>query len=627
MKLISNGKTLKAVLKNGDVINGLTVTLQNYKECSGFLFHTATEWTVEENGLSAVAVGQGGEKFTLNAFDTNYGGGFNATFTAGKGQTFERVLRLYISGNLGKSAQTAIYNDNTWLDNNLNRCTFDMRGGAKTTGLVANQSVVGADYVAYKSGVSDYGVLGVISYEHYFSTVELNQNGSFKLYANPNEHWMDLEVIKLQEGDSISTDNFAVVYGKNADVLSLYGKEIKREQKAKNRKKSTSGWCSWYYYGTQISQDIILENAHAIKNQNLDFDYIQIDDGWQMAMGDWEANERFSSGMKKLADDIKELGFKPAIWVAPFFFAKESQTFIKHKDWFIDGGNTKFPMIDYSKKAPREWLRKLFSKLSRVWGYRYIKVDLVLQKLGMNGFEQKGFSALNNFRQALEIMRKAVTKDTVILTCTSPIGASSGLVDSVRTGPDITGTWDSLKNTAQKSIKRYFVNEYLVPDPDCLLVRTAKNEDEGAFRSCIRTDVENDTFTTFVSVMGGAMLSSDKIKLLDKNEIDKIKRMFPLNQKTATPLDIFERDIPSIFYYGKKGLFEMYALINWEDFEQTFTIKRRFESPVYTYYGKEIIDDVKDIQITLKPHASEIIYIAQSKTYFKELENSIMPKQ
>ena len=243
----------------------------------------------------------------------------------------------------------------------------------------------------------------------------------------------------------------------------------------------------------------------------------------------------------------------------------------------------------------------------------------------MNGFSKPGFTAMDNFREALKIMRSAVTKDTVLLTCTSPVGPSAGVADSVRIGPDIAGTWGSLKFCAKRIAKRYYISQYMQIDSDCILLRDARHEDDETYIYCRRSELENDTFLTFISAMGGATFSSDKLTLLGEKQMDKLKRLFPVNTKTATPLDIFERDVPSVYYYGKRGDIHMYALINWEDEEQAFTLKRK-ANYAKTYYQNKTVFCDGDFTITLKPHASEIVYFADIKRDLDKLNQSIIPE-
>ena len=57
-----------------------------------------------------------------------------------------------------------------------------------------------------------------------------------------------------------------------------------------------SGWCSWYYYFHAVTEDEVLINLDEIASRpdELPFDYVQIDDGYQAEIGDWlTPNEKF----------------------------------------------------------------------------------------------------------------------------------------------------------------------------------------------------------------------------------------------------------------------------------------------------------------------------------------------
>ncbi len=62
-------------------------------------------------------------------------------------------------------------------------------------------------------------------------------------------------------------------------------------------------------------------NLHALKELRFEFpiEVVQLDDGYQAALGDWDrTNANFPSGLKGLADEIRDAGFIAGIWTAPF---------------------------------------------------------------------------------------------------------------------------------------------------------------------------------------------------------------------------------------------------------------------------------------------------------------------
>ncbi|MDL1926860.1 hypothetical protein FBQ79_11410 [Anaerolineae bacterium AMX1] len=87
-------------------------------------------------------------------------------------------------------------------------------------------------------------------------------------------------------------------------------------------------WCSWYSLYTAIDELTLHKVFDGLGD--LPFDVLQVDDGWQVNLGDWEANNKFPSGMAALADKIKSTGRKAGLWLAPLLAAKSSRLFREH---------------------------------------------------------------------------------------------------------------------------------------------------------------------------------------------------------------------------------------------------------------------------------------------------------
>src|SRR5258706_3314582 len=148
-----------------------------------------------------------------------------------------------------------------------------------------------------------------------------------------------------------------------------------------------AGWCSWYYYYQHISEDSILENlnlaAKELKQAGLRT--IQIDDGYQMAAGDWNTNDRFPHGHEWLVNQIHQKGFLAGLRLAPFAVAESSSVFKEHRDWLLrDAGDTlkqffandwwggRIYSLDPTKQEVQLWLENLFYRITNAWGYDYL---------------------------------------------------------------------------------------------------------------------------------------------------------------------------------------------------------------------------------------------------------------
>lgn len=76
-------------------------------------------------------------------------------------------------------------------------------------------------------------------------------------------------------------------------------------------------WCAWGYERTFTMNEIINTLP---KVKELGFKWVDVDDGYQIAEGDWDLNSRFPKGdkeMRMLTDKIHEFGLKAKLWWAP----------------------------------------------------------------------------------------------------------------------------------------------------------------------------------------------------------------------------------------------------------------------------------------------------------------------
>lgn len=478
---------------------------------------------------------------------------------------------------------------------------FDMDSQAKTEMLVESGKVTGAGYVSYKTKQNNYGVIGSVTYDNYFNTVTVCENGKIMVAVNLNGKCFG-------QNSALNIDKFCIINSNQSDVLFDYGKLIAESNGVSGEKRKYSGWCSWYYYGGKITEKNLLEDLEILSKRRKDYQVFQIDAGWYRCNGDWEENEKFPHGMKYLCDKIKEKGYIPGIWVAPFDFSEESETHNKHKDWFISSPTYR-DCIDFSNKEAQDYLCKLFTKLSKEWGYRYIKIDLISYNIAGSGYENKGFSPLNNYREALKIIKESVTEDTVLLTCTSPIDASVGYADSIRTAIDIFENFNAVKEVAKMVYKRNFVSEFAVVDPDCFMVRTSDKEDSECFRFCTRNETEIRTFRTFIYSVGGTTMISDKLSLLNDKDFEYYASLIPISKHSGVPLDLYDRDYPSVIDMGKNGKYRTIAVINWEDEEKEFTINLGENFGVHLTYRNEDIICGEKTTLRLSAHDSELLYI------------------
>lgn len=297
------------------------------------------------------------------------------------------------------------------------------------------------------------------------------------------------------------------------------------------------GWCSWYHYFHAITEDALRANLKSLEAMRSEFplDVIQLDDGFQSALGDWDStNAKFPAGLRKIAGEIRAAGFKAGIWTAPFLAARDSQLMIDHPNWFImrpDSGepvraghnahwtssDDKFAYaLDASNPAFRAHLRHLFTKLTRDFGFSYLKLDFLYAAAAPGRRHDPNLTRAETLRHGLEAIRAGAGDDAFILGCGCPIGPAIGVVDGMRIGPDVSPFWGSTASGAgdpstvyalDAIIARSFMHRRLwLNDPDCLMLRARETR--------LSAD-ERAALAATIVASGGMLLISDDMSLLD----------------------------------------------------------------------------------------------------------------
>ncbi|HNQ96181.1 MAG TPA: alpha-galactosidase, partial [Anaerolineales bacterium] len=278
-----------------------------------------------------------------------------------------------------------------------------------------------------------------------------------------------------------------IARGNEKSVFAKYAAELGKRFGKRSSKPLPRVWCSWYSLYTAIDESIL----HRIFDDlnDLPFDVLQVDDGWQLSIGDWEANEKFPSGMNALAEKIKSTGRKAGLWLAPLIAVESSRLFQEHPDWFLRSENGKFVSagfnwgeqlyaLDTSHPAVLEWLSALIKQV-RAWGFDYLKLDF-LYAGALPGKRFMDLPREEAYRGALKIMRDAIGADAYFLACGAPIIPSLGLCNALRVGPDVSDKWEDprdatllynfttpgTRNAIRTSINRLWLQPLVAVDPD-----------------------------------------------------------------------------------------------------------------------------------------------------------------
>lgn len=417
--------------------------------------------------------------------------------------------------------------------------------------------------------------------------VELGEEGvrEYAIYA-------DTDGIAVDPGETIRSEELLILSGTDAYTLLEHFADVwGRKMHARTWDHLPNGWCSWYYYFSDVTENDILENAAYLNahRQEYPLEYLQLDDGYQSALGDWlVCNGKFPHGLETLAAEIKKAGLKPGIWLAPFLVEKRSRLFAEHPDWMVRdrNGEIAFPMkwrtgeaaiLDGTHPEAQRFLTDLFRRL-REMGWVYTKLDFLVFECGVPGavYYDKKATRAQALRRGLEAIRKGFGDDQFILGCTVPFGPVVGIVNAERVGTDITPYWapdrkvfkeaPTVPNVCRNLINRCYMNHRLFfSDPDTHIARIDNNK---------LTENEVILWTYAIWLTGGLLLLSDRFETLAPERTRYPKLLIQEQDQFQTrPLDLFDREYPAVWYgVHKKTGQKVVGLFNFENGERVLSI-------------------------------------------------------
>jgi alpha-galactosidase len=313
------------------------------------------------------------------------------------------------------------------------------------------------------------------------------------------------------------------------------------------------GWCSWYQYFHNISEDVFISNLRMLKELRSEYplEIVQLDDGYQAALGDWtRTNPNFPSGLKRIADQIRDSGFTAGLWTAPFLACRDSQLMREHPDWFIttDGnpvGAAQVPdwtnhddkfayALDSSDPSVTSHLEQLYSNIVSDFGFEYLKLDFLFAGAVEGNRRDAGVTRAQSLRRGLEAIRRGSGEQAFILGCGCPLGPAVGIVDGMRIGPDVAPHWGVSAGGGEAGtvlaidaiVARSFMHRRLwLNDPDCLMLRAEQSQ--------LSAD-EREALAWTIAASGGMLLISDDMSLLNQASSDLYRAVAEIGAQVDT---------------------------------------------------------------------------------------------
>jgi len=434
--------------------------------------------------------------------------------------------------------------------------------------------------------------------------------GRFELRRDSLRVVLDTEGRALGPGEEWEMEELVFLSGGHREaLLAALGDRIAVNHPPLHTPAPPSGWCSWYCFGPEVTADDVLGNLDVIAREVPGLRYIQVDDGYQPAMGDWlETGKAFGGNVQGVLEAIRARGFEPAIWVAPFVAEPDSNVFKAHPDWFVKdaagaalrsdqvtfGGWRHGPwyVLDGTHPEAQAHLESVLRTMRKEWGCTYFKLDANFWGAIHGGrFHDPRATRIEAYRRGMEAVRRGAG-DAFILGCNHPLWPSLGLVHGSRSSNDIKRTWARVKGTARQNLLRNWQNGRLWwNDPDAVVL-TGLPEEEVRFHA------------TAIYASGGMLLSGDD---LTKVAPDTLARLRKLQPPTGTAARFADDSLEVGTVERTAG--RLVFLLNWSDAPRTlsFTLDRP-QRLAELWSGEDLgMRAAGPVSLTLPAHAGRVL--------------------
>ena len=309
------------------------------------------------------------------------------------------------------------------------------------------------------------------------------------------------------------------------------------------------GGNNWYYaYGksdyNQIISDAKLQAELAKGIDNKPFQVI--DDCWQpkKCCGPWYPNKKFKD-MKKLADEIKELGARPGVWVR---LLHNKDRALKRNMRLKKGLRRQY--LDPTHPAVQKYIRADVERI-RGWGYELLKHDFSTADM-FGGFGSNLTFCIDtgkkwhfydktktNAEIVLDFYRLILDAagDMLIIGCNTVSHLCAGLVQINRTGDDTSGKeWHRTREMGVNTLAfRLAQNEaFYMCDADCV----------GILDDYIPWE-KNKQWLHLLSYSNTPLFVSCTDKITDemRKDLSEAYKVFH-KRHSIKPVDIFETKTP-----------------------------------------------------------------------------------
>lgn len=493
---------------------------------------------------------------------------------------------------------------------------------------------------------------------------------------NPQvECYCDFQDYELQPNRLISSETLRIASSYDFDdCMKGWASDVSAHYKPRFIPKPALGalgsgaWTNGVTHGIMY-EELVRKNIKAIserlKSFGVEYYWVSIANLKDNLPGNWLANndKQIPGGLKALSDTLNQYGMKLGLWMAPFWIPdrnsdqaeKQANQILK-----LDGEKCKerkswnhgmdilpiekradFYCRDGSNPDAQAYIREIF-KAYREIGVRYYMVDFLWAGAGgLYGpfkyneyYDKTKVTGPEVYRELMKVVREATGEDTYLLVSTAPMLINVGLVDAVRTGPDIgegraakkghdfypatyaLGNWKMFKKACNNYAHAYHIHGKLFHADSFNVITIDKPIPLS----------EAQISVSMAALASSAMMLGDRIAELSDDRLKLLKKALPQNVgEAAVSIDLFECEYPEIpgMYHlkvnRKWGSYSVIGLLNLNNDDRWFELDLRKlgyteDCIIYDFWDEKFMGVFKNdvcIKQCIQPHSIKVLRIAQ----------------
>ncbi len=195
------------------------------------------------------------------------------------------------------------------------------------------------------------------------------------------------EPVVLEKGDTLTCFKaFRLKHeGDYFNALRVFSEYMQKNEGVKMQPSEDEAfepvWCAWGYHRLFTVNEVI---GTLDKVAELGFKWVDVDDGYQIAEGDWELNNRFKPGdMRRMTDEIHRRGMKAKLWWAPLaadpgtkILKEHPEMLLRTAEWapeFITWWDSWY--LSPVNPATDKYTKDLLKMFLQTWNFDGLKID------------------------------------------------------------------------------------------------------------------------------------------------------------------------------------------------------------------------------------------------------------